>query len=254
MERMRWSFSRVNSIGQCKYAWYLTYIEERDGEPNIYSLFGSFCHKVIEMYANGELEKSELPEYYKEYFDDEITDKMVDVDDSQLDKYFHLGLDYFENCDLDFDTYEVLGVELECNFKIQDYDFIGYIDLLLRHKETNEIIIVDNKSSEYPLGKRGKVKKKKEEDYIAYKRQLYLYAIYVKDKYGVFPSKIAWNYFKERQWLELPFIEEELNEAKRWALASIEEISKEEEFEPTESWFYCKNLCNFRYSCEYKNM
>lgn len=254
LKEMTWSFSRVNGFGQCKYYWYLNYLEKREKEDNVYSLFGKFGHKILEMYANDELTKKEMVFYYKEYFKDEVSDKMVDISEEKIQKYYELGLSYFENCDLVLTGYDILGVELECHYDIDGISFIGFIDLLLRDKETGDIFIIDHKSSEFPLGKKGGILKKKEKDYMDYKRQLYLYAQPVYDMYGVYPKEIQWNYFKERKWLKLPFVLEEFEEAKKWAIDTIKVIYEEDEFIQTEDYFYCRNLCNFRGSCEYRKL
>lgn len=253
LDEMIWSFSRVNGYDQCKYYWYLRYLENRKGEQNIYAIFGKFCHKVLEKYAKYELKNYELAEYYSNHYEEEVINLVHDMPDETVQKYYGLGLDYFQNCDLDLEKYEILGVELECNFKIGDYNFVGYIDLLLRDKITRDIIVQDHKSSEYPIGKRGGIKKKKEKDYLLYKRQLYLYCQPVFEKYGEQVKFIQWNYFKERQWLTLPFIQEEYEEALQWASNTIKEIYKETEFPETKDYFYCRNLCNYRRSCEYQN-
>jgi hypothetical protein len=253
LDMMTFSFSRVNSFTQCRYQWYLKYIEKRDGIQNFYAAFGKFCHEILEMYANGELTKEEMPRYYEEYYQDKVVDCIIDTQEKQVDKYFELGLSYFSDCDLDLDRYEILGIELKCEFEVNGIPFLGYIDLLLRDKDTQEIILIDHKSSEYPLGKRGKVKKAKEQNYLDYKRQLYLYCIDVKNNYGVFPDKLAWNYFKEKQWLIIPFIQEEFDEAKQWVSDTISQIYDETDYDANQQYFYCNNLCEFRYDCEYKD-
>jgi len=253
LSSMIWSFSRVNGYAQCKYSWYLRYLEDRDGQQNIYAIFGKYCHKILEKYAKYELKNEELSDYYTNHYKEEVTNLVFDMPDETIEKYYNFGLDYFQNCDLDLDKYDVLGVELKCNFKIGDFNFIGYIDLLLRDKLTQDIIVEDHKSSEFPIGKRGGIKKKKEKDYVLYKRQLYLYCQDVFNTYGVYPKFLRWNYFREKQWLTLPFIQEEFEEAKQWAINTINDIYEENEFPANQSFFYCRNLCNYRNSCEYKN-
>jgi hypothetical protein len=232
----------------------LQYIEEAKGSNNFYAEYGKFCHKILEMYAKGELGLFELADYFVEHYDEEVKEtvyhKMADIRENYKEK----AIEYFENIDLDLSKYDVLGIEKKCNFEIDGKPFVGYIDLLLRDKVTGGIIILDHKSSEYPVGKRGKVLKSEEKKYLSYKRQLYLYAIQVYNEYGIYPEKIAWNYFKQRKWMVLDFNENEYFEAQKWALDTLKEIDKEEKFPPTVDFYYCHNLCKFRNSyCEYKN-
>lgn len=257
IEKMRWSFSRVHSFEQCKYMWYLQYLlTDGEGKPiyeteqNFYAAFGSLCHKILEKILTGQITVEEGVEEYKERYDDE-TD-IIDRKDNISQKYYRLGLSYFNNEKLEWlKNYEILGVEKKVTFTINSYEFVGYIDLLLMNKSRGELVIVDHKSAEYPIGKKGSVLKRKEKDHLAYKRQLYLYAKPVFEKYGVYPAYIKWNYFKEQKWLELQFSRTEYEEALAWAENEIKKIEKEEDFNEHKDYFFCHNLCCFRTSCDY---
>lgn len=254
IDSMEWSFSRLNSFCQCKYEWYLQYIESAVGQNNFYAEFGKFCHTILEKYAKGELSLFELADYFDAHYDEEVPSmvyhKTADIRQNYRDK----AVEYFENIDLDLGKYEILGIEKKCNFTVGGKPFVGYIDLLLRDKKTGGIIILDHKSSEYPLGKRGQVLKSEEKKFKSYKRQLYLYAIQVYNEYGIYPEKVGWNYFKNRKWLFLDFDKADYDEAQNWALSTIAEINEEEKFNPNVDFYYCHNLCRYRNSyCEYKN-
>ena len=259
INKMTWSFSRVNSFTNCRYEWYLNYLlKDENGkrlyenEQNFYATYGKFIHNILEKILKKEITVENGYDYYNDNFDNEV---LFDVKESTREKYFYLGLDYFSILDFDWlSDYEILGVEKKCEFKIEGFKFIGYIDLLIRHKETGDIIIIDHKSSEYPLTKKGKVKKKKIKDYENYKRQLYLYSQQIFNEYGVYPKKISWNYFKEQKWLSLDFIKEEFEDSKKWVIDVIKDIYEEEDFIPNLDFFYCHNLCGFRNSCDYKLM
>ena len=249
IDNMVWSFSRINSFNVCPYEWYLQYIEGLQGENNFYAEFGTYCHKILEKYEKGELGIFDLADYFVDHFDEEIKSNV-----SNPEKYIELGKSYFENIDLDLGNYEVLGIEKKCDFELEGRKFTGFIDLLLKDKETGEIVLIDHKSSKYPLGKRGGVLKSEAEKFDQYKKQLYIYCTQVYNEYGVFPTKIGWNYFKDQKWLVLDFVKEEYDEAIKWALKTIVEINDTEYFAPNPSFYYCANLCRFRNSyCEFKN-
>ena len=257
---MVFSFSRCHSFENCKYEWYLNYLRRDaegnriyENEQNFYAAFGKFCHEILEKILKNEMTEQEGFEYYKEYFEEYTSG--FDVSESTIDKYYFFGFDYFQNLSFDWlKDYEILGIEKECRFEINGIKMIGFIDLLLRHKTTGGIIVIDHKSAEYPLGKKGGVLKKKQADYDSYKKQLYLYCKPIYEEYGVYPEKIVWNYFRTSQWLELPFVYEEYVEANEWVCDLVEEIHKEENFCPTMNYFYCDNICGFRNSCDYKMM
>ena len=254
IDNMTWSFSRLNSFCICKYEWFLQYIEDAKGTNNFYAEYGKFCHKILEKYARKELGLFELGDYFLEHYDEEVKETVYHKTADIRENYKQKAIEYFENSDLDWDRYEILGIEKKCDFEINGKKFTGYIDLLLRDKVTEEIIILDHKSSEYPIGKRGKVLKSEEGKFLSYKRQLYLYAIQVYNEYGVYPSKIGWNYFKNRKFLYLDFDKNEYLEAQQWAIDTLKEIENTEEFPPTVDFYYCHNLCKYRNSyCEYKN-
>ena len=150
--------------------------------------------------------------------------------------------------------YEILGVEKEIKTDIGGYNLTGFIDLLLRDKETGEMTIVDHKSAKYPLSsKTGKVLKAHKDSFESYKRQMYLYCYAVKEEYGDFPKWIVWNHFKERATVKIPFEMKEYINVLHWFVEMLNNIENEEEFPETYDFFYCNNLCEFRSSCEYAN-
>jgi hypothetical protein len=260
LNTMIWSFSRCHSFENCKYEWYLNYLlKDKDGhaiyknEQNFYAAFGKYCHTILEKLFKNELSINTIKYYYENNFDEEVD--IYDVPYCTRDKYFYLGYNYFNNLDITWlKQYAILGIEKECKFNIGNRSFIGYIDLLLKDRSTGNIIVIDHKSSEYPIGKKGYVLKKKRLDYNSYKRQLYMYSLSVFNEYGKYPNEIWWNYFKEQKWLKLPFIKEEYVNAIEWADNLIKEIYNEKSFIPKIDYFYCKNLCGFRNSCDYKIM
>ena len=112
------------------------------------------------MYERDELSLFELSQYYEDNFWSEVTydappNKYVDIKQS----YYEKGLEYLDNIDLILDKYEILGVEKEVKFKIGDYEMVGYIDLLLREKESGKIIVLDHKSASLKFKKNGDISK-----------------------------------------------------------------------------------------------
>lgn len=254
VDKMRWSYSRLTSFEHCQYEFYLNYIINNDdeylSEGNFYAEVGIFVHEVLAKIFNGELTPDEASQYYVDNFEKNIFYK---VKKSTMDKTFELCADYFASVDFGWlNNYEILGVELEMEFKIEDYDFVGYIDLLLKDKRDGKIVIIDHKSAPYPLKLDGTVKKNSQSSFEMYKKQMYLYSYAVKEKYGVFPKEIIWNHFKaEGKFVTIPFIEKEYDEAVKWLTQTIHKVENEKDFKPTLDYFYCTNLCNFRNCCEY---
>lgn len=254
IDTMRWSYSRINSFNHCKYEFFLNYIVDDDeeylSEGNFYTDLGIFVHEILAKIFGGQLSVDEAPQYYIDNFDNFVfykTDKRI------MDKRFEACADYFSSVNFDWiNDYNILGVELEVNFKIEKYNFVGYIDLLLQHKESNDIILIDHKSTSFPVGKSGNILKKSESSFESYKRQMYLYCKAVKQRFGKFPSIICWNHFCDGGlFMNIPFNQQEYHNSIKWFTKTIKEIGREEDFEPNQNFFYCNTLCNFRSSCEY---
>lgn len=254
IEKMRWSYSRLTSFEQCKYEFYLNYIvkdeEEYPPESNYYAEVGKFVHEILAMIFEGELTLDEASQYYVDNFDDYV---LHETKKSTMNKTFETCANYFAEVDFGWlKDYEILGVEKEVKFELEGYRFVGYIDLLLRDKRDCKIVVVDNKSSDYPFKTNGEVYAKSKSSFEKYKKQMYLYSYAVKEEYGEYPKEITWNHFKNGGRLAtIPFSMEEYDVAVSWLIKTIHNIEQEEEFEPSQDFFYCHNLCNFRDSCEY---
>lgn len=256
VKKMRWSYSRATTFENCKYEFYLNYIvndrDEYPAENNFYAEVGIFVHEILAKIFSGELSMDEALDYYLKNFKSSIKHK---VSKKSVKKTFEQCADYFSFADLSWlNDYEILGVEKEVEFQIEGYDFVGFIDLLLRDKRDGKIVVVDNKSSPYPFKKNGDVKANSKHSFENYKKQMYLYSYAVKQEYGEFPKEIIWNHFKDNGKLAtIPFDEEEYNNAIDWFCYTIHDIEQEENFPATTDYFYCSTLCNFRNVCEYRS-
>ncbi|MCM1235602.1 MAG: PD-(D/E)XK nuclease family protein [Ruminococcus flavefaciens] len=254
IDTMTWSFSRLNSFYNCPYEFFLHYVQCNKSENGFFGEYGTLIHTILEKYAKGELSIFELNQYYEEHFNEYIPhdappNKYIGIRQSYFDK----GIEYLNNIDISLDDYEILGVEKEVKFKIADKDFVGYIDLLVRDKNTKEVIIIDHKSSSIKILKNGAISKSDQRHFLDFKRQLYLYSISIIEEYGGV-SKLKWNMFKEQKWIEIPWKQEEYDEAIKWAKDTIKLIEKESLWLPNnKSYYYCNYLCGQRNNaCEYK--
>lgn len=257
IDSMIWSYSRLTAFAQCKYQFYLKYIVADDSqylaEGNYYAEVGSFVHSILEMVFKNELSVEDAGQYFADHFDDNVFYK---TRGNLMDRRYEACANYFADLDLDWlCDCDILGVEKEIDISIEGYRFTGYIDLLIRDKTNGDIILLDHKSARNPVSaKTGKLLKSSEKSYESYKHQMYLYSMYVKREYGKYPTYIAWNHFADGGIVILPFDLAELNAAKDWLVSTIHAIEREEEFDCTQDYFYCHNLCDFRNSCEYNLM
>lgn len=257
LDNTTWSYSRIHTYAQCPACYLKSYIEKCDKVENAFSQFGSMCHSILEEYENGDLMEYELATAFDERFVKEVT---IDFPPTRYgsmgDKYYEKGKEYFSNFNGFPANWEIIGAEIDAEFLIEDRKMIGFIDLLVRDKEDNKLIVVDHKS---------KSKFKNETEKQEYAIQLYLYAKWVKENYGEFPKELKFNMFRENEVVTIPFNEEEYNAALNWVTTTINNIYSDVDF-----WdkihiqyeqkgmdidnyklndFFCNNLCGCRLHC-----
>lgn len=240
--REQYSFSKLSSWWTCPYGYKLRYEDHKTGEGNAFSSYGSLIHSIMERYAKGMLEIWDMPSVFEWEFDAAIPykfpwNKYVVLKDT----YFDQGLDYLKHFQ-GYDNYEILGVEDKFTVEIDDWDFVGVIDLLFKD-ENNRLIIRDYKS---------KSSFKNDEERDKYARQLYLYSIYVKQKYGKFPDALQFSMFRKQKIVEIDFSESAYSEALEWAKKTVRIIREAIDYPATCDQFYGENLCNFRNQCDLK--
>jgi len=244
-----WSFSRLNAFEVCPKMYELAYVKGLDGLPNFFAEFGSFVHKIYEMYANGELKRNQLLKYYKEHWDENVVtaapyNEWVDFASSWYSK----GLAAMK-APPSLKEYEILGVEEEVRFKIDGEDAVGFIDLLLRRKKDGMIVIVDHKSGKaVKILRNGNVSKTDANKFAAFRRQLYLYSNPVIQKYGKV-DVLTWNFFNDGTQYSIPWLKEQYEEAMTWASATRRAIAKCKRWKREGSEFFCSNICGQREHC-----
>lgn len=250
---MQWSFSRMNSYySGCPREWKAHYIDCEDTCDSFDGQAGSSAHETLEAFFKGEISEFETASFFEELYKKKVT---LPCPYPNGDTKFPKILDYFNNFSFDFDKWEVLGVELKVNFMVGNHECVGYIDLLLRNKETGEITLMDHKSSQIKQLKNGNISKTDQEHFKAFVRQQYLYSDYVLKKYGRVDC-LSWNMFTQGNIITIPWKKEEMNETFKWAEETIASIENETEFPANPSFFYCSSLCSIRVNmnCPYKRL
>ena len=192
------SYSQISMYHQCQYKWYLTYVEKKGkSEDNIYLIFGSSIHTVLQKYLNSvyngtvseadsmDLEKllfDELKLEFKKSFEKNGTfpaskDEMSEFlqDGFEILRWFkkHRG-DYFSK-----KGYKLLGCEIPIIINLKNnLQFIAYIDIVLQDIIGNRILIKDFKTSTRGWNEY----QKKDESKI---QQMVLYKKFYSEKYGI---------------------------------------------------------------------
>lgn len=250
INNMTFSFSRLHAYETCPYQFYLTYLEHREQEQNFYAANGSAMHEVMEELLTGKITVDEAPQAYADKFEliCETTRQSV------MDATYEKCMDYLCSIDpVDTEKYEVLGVEYRLKFKISKYNMTGFVDLLIRNKETGEVILVDHKQATHFMKKDGVTPLKNQMDnFLAYRKQMYIYCNGLQEQHGIKVDKIVWHHFKDDGAITvIPFRQEEMDEAIQWVVNTIEKIKKDKKFEAVRSYLMCRELCGYRNDCEY---
>lgn len=247
-----YSYSQLNSFSECAYAFYLQRIEGIEEEAkNAFAERGTLIHDLLDQWAKKILTKEQMiAEYERRYSDEVVTawPRML-ASKGYAKKAYDLGIQFLEGFD-EFEGYEVLSAEERFKIELPLSDgttrpFVGIIDLMLRDKKTDDLIICDHKSKKLQAFKRDE-----EEMY----RQQLLYSHYVKEKYGDYPQILMFHLFNadgcKPQKL---FSEELLNEATEWATKQVKGIEEYTVIDwltcKEKSDYFCWNLCSARTSC-----
>ena len=240
----RFSFSKLNAFLTCKYGYKLTYIDHERGIGNCFSSYGLEVHSIMERYAKGELGLWDLVSTYEWEFDGAVQEPFPSTkycpDMRKL--YYEQGLEFLKNFP-GYSDKNILDVEASFDYEIDDWIFTGVIDLVYEDKETGKLVIQDYKS-------KSSFKNKREQ--AEYARQLYLYSLYVKQKYGRYPDVLRFLMFRKNTLIDIPFNEKDLESAVTWARDTVKEIRECWDFSPSCDEFFSQNLCNHRHNCKQK--
>lgn len=177
------SISKVNTVNQCLYETYRTYIKKDRGKNGIYGIMGSKIHDKLEEITNGKATEVELLPTLQE----ELSElDMLNID---FPKDFKGGTSIRDNWIADMTHCCKHFVKPSGNFtteelviyKINDDRYMqGYIDLI-RHNKDDSISIYDWKtSSDF-----------KSKDLLHNGRQLVFYAL-AKEQEGFKVKNVAW--------------------------------------------------------------
>lgn len=240
-----WSYSRLQSFEQCPWGFAQKYLynDLRRGEQNFYAAYGSLVHELHEHWYKGEIKKEQIiPEFVRRFV------SLPETEPKRKTTYLANGLSYFSK-----DIYtpdDIVGVEQRLKFHVGGYRFIGIADLLYR--ENGGLVILDHKSHDLqPRSGRTKptVKDRELDQYL---RQLYLYAHACRELKLGRVSKLVFNCFKAGIRIEEPYSAAAELEAVAWATNIIHQIEDAKIFPPMPDWFFCRNLCDTRSICDYK--
>lgn len=224
----------------------MRYILGLKEEPQFYASYGSLIHKIIEMFYNGKIKREEMKAFFLTNFSSVMNGSIPS--ERTVASYINKGIDYLES--FQQFPYKMVAVEKQINFDIDGIPFVAFVDFIGEDTDGN-LVVIDNKSRELKPRSGRKKPTKNDADLDEMLRQLYIYAIAVKKEYGKFPSKLCFNCFKNKVFIEEPFDLQKCDETKQWIKNSIEEIKSSEsgDFYPNVDFFSCYYICGLSDEC-----
>lgn len=157
------SFSEYSTYLSCPHKWYLTYCLGFKGEMTEELVFGQMIHKSLEdIFLKPLLRKSY---FFENTLKSNLKNELTRINDvAFLNRFNNSNISYVFikqgililkqlNFFIRFKDYEIVKVEYKldglpiASFEDMDFTFKGYIDLVLRHKVTGRILLVDWKTS-----------------------------------------------------------------------------------------------------------
>ena len=186
----RISYSQLSMYNDCPLRWKLNYVDDlRISESNIHLIFGTAMHEVIQtwlevMYNDSAKNADLLP--LEEMLRDKLIEqfKIAEQEDGKapctkedINEFFIDGcniLDFLKKRRGDYfqkRQYELVGCEVPIEVMLKkDIKMVGYLDIVLKHKPTDTITIIDIKTSTRGWNKWMKADKNKTQQLLLYKQ------------------------------------------------------------------------------------
>ena len=206
-----------------------------------YAEYGVLVHQLLAGYYAGSIRKEDLPGMFMSGFVLKIRGA---ISPEIRRKFFNQGLECMnriEPCPL-----KIVGIEQEVHFRIDDYPFTGYMDMLLQ-KPDGGFILVDHKS--HQLKPRSNRKNPTKAD-----QELYLYSAWVEKQYGTVPDELVFHCYRTGEIIREKFDHDAYARAKSWAVDLIHKIEATEDYNPNLDFFSCRYLCGVHEDCIYSEL
>ena len=197
---------------------------------------------MLEEYGKGMLSADSLTAEYEARYSSSVVHSFPPTKKGDYaQKTYQQGLDYFAAFQGFGDQYEVVSTEDKFLLNIAGHNFVGVSDLILKEKDTGRLIVIDHKT---------KSESSMKNEIGTYRKQLYIYAEHVRQKYGRFPDEIRFNMIKPQNWIIEPFSEERHKETLQLVEDMIDVISIECEWREQPNYYFCRYICPMLQYCD----
>lgn len=203
IKKIKVSYSQYSLFRTCPHSWRLKYIDGYREPSNGNLIFGTAIHEAIQSYLQIYYHKKpqftatfDMHTVFKDALIREfkLTQETFGVnpcDESTLHEFYQDGiqiLDAIKKYKKDvfpLPGHELVGIEVELRQDITPHiEFVGFVDIVIRHKKTGKYTIFDLKTS--TRGWKDKYEKKDPKKL----NQLLLYKQFYADQLGIAPDKI----------------------------------------------------------------
>lgn len=157
------SYTHFSLYKECGHRYLLENIIEQDESlPTIYSLFGDAIHDTLKKGVENSLNEEERVNNFKYVFTKLVKDYLIETQEyNKLEIFTKQGIEILKLIPTErlSEKYVFIGAEhviSETLFK--NYIFVGFIDLVLKDKNTGKYVIIDWKTSTAPWDIESKLK------------------------------------------------------------------------------------------------
>lgn len=157
------SFSEFSLFKQCGHKHLIQkYLGIDQEPPSIHLYFGNAIHESIEKTFEDQYSTEKRVQYFKDKFVKDMKENMSDLPEiNEMDDFTAQGEHILRTLDVEalLKKYEIISVEEPLYEKIYgNFYFKGFIDLVVRDRETGRIIVIDWKTATQPWNMYWKMK------------------------------------------------------------------------------------------------
>jgi len=239
------SYSKISSFKRCAKCYKLGYIDKLPKKDKPYTLFGNFCHYILQRFHEHYLNPNELPtvdynEIMTKCFKESIEKYNPKLTKDQVDEAFgmmKLYLNQIKDLKKDEKFPNVIAVEKKIWHQINDFVYYGFIDRLQKD-EDGLFHIIDYKTT-------------KDKKYLKDPAQILLYGYFILQENPDI-KKVRTSYILLKHKMAYMTHEHDVSEliaAKDKFVEQWEELKNEKLFRATPRFDSC-TICDFAEVCD----
>jgi hypothetical protein len=227
-----YSFSRLDKYETCPFSYHCRYNLKLEEINNDWGVGGGYLHEAVENVLTGLILPSEASDYF--YYSTPIL-SFDNMKEGYGEKWVNGCIKFLDNLPSVFEQFEgeVHEIEGEGLITMGGRKLKLFADLVLF--DGKDYYIWDWKFAGLDGYKGKKLKHKM--------KQLFIYARYVKEKYGRYPKSMTFFMARYNEKITIPFSLKEYNKVDRWVDEVATRIENDTTWEKRPAWFFCNNLC-----------